>query len=115
LFYKRKKGPQTAPFVDTLPKKIRITHRFHPLFNQEFDLVSYRRTWLKETIDCFDKNKKLITVLLDWTDAAEEDPFVILAKGKSCFRTEDLIRLVDLIDELNHEEGPISRQKKSQE
>ena len=95
----RKKGRQTAPFVDTLSKKIRVTHPFHPLFDQQFELVSYRRSWRKQTLDCLDQNGQLINVPLDWTDAAAEDPFVVIAAGRSYFRVEDLIRLADLIDE----------------
>ncbi len=104
LFYKKKKGRRTAPFVDTLPQKIRITHPFHPLFGQEFELVSYRRSWRIQAIDCLDQDGKLISVPLDWTDAAAEDPFVVIAAGRSYFRVEDLIRLKDLIDELKREE-----------
>jgi len=101
---KRKKGRRTAPFVDSLPNKIRITHPFHPLFNQQFELVSYRRSWRKQTIDCLDLNGQLINVPLGWTDAAAEDPFVVIGAGRSCFRVEDLIRLKALIDELKQGE-----------
>ncbi|MCP4685668.1 MAG: hypothetical protein GY867_09505 [bacterium] len=103
-FCRKKKGRQTAPFVDALAKKIRITHPFHPLFNQEFELVSYRRSWRRETLDCLDQNGRLINVPLDWTDAAAEDPFVVIAAGRSYFRVEDLIRLADLVDDLKQGE-----------
>lgn len=32
-----------------------------------------------------------------WTDASGEDPFVVLAAGRSPFRIEDLQALADLI------------------
>ena len=35
-----------------------------------------------------------------WTDAADLDPFVVLAAGRSPFRVEDLVALADLVAEL---------------
>ena len=35
-----------------------------------------------------------------WTDAADVDPFVVLAAGRSALRVGDLVELVDLIAEL---------------
>jgi hypothetical protein len=35
-----------------------------------------------------------------WTDAADVDPFVVLAAGRSPFRVEDLVGLAGLIDGL---------------
>ena len=35
-----------------------------------------------------------------WTDAADIDPFVVLAAGRSAFRVEDLVALVDVVAEL---------------
>jgi hypothetical protein len=35
-----------------------------------------------------------------WTDAADVDPFVGLAAGRSPFRVEDLVALAGLIDGL---------------
>jgi hypothetical protein len=41
----RKKGQQTAPFVSTLRRRLKVTHPFHPLFNQEFELVAFTNSW----------------------------------------------------------------------
>ena len=35
-----------------------------------------------------------------WTDAVAEDPFVVVAAGRSPFRAADLLKLADLIDAL---------------
>jgi hypothetical protein len=32
-----------------------------------------------------------------WTDAADVDPFVVVAAGRSAFRVEDLVVLVELV------------------
>jgi len=49
---KKKKGCLNAPFVNNLKQRIRIIHPFHPLFNQEFDLVAYRKSWLRQWGRC---------------------------------------------------------------
>ena len=87
-----------APFVSQLPQKVRITHPFHPLYNKDYGLVGYRRSWGHECVDLHDEHDQLITIPLAWTDAAAPDPFVVKASGRSYFRTEDLIRLVHFID-----------------
>lgn len=91
---------RTAPFVTQLPQKVRITHPFHPLYNKEYGLLGYRRSWRNECVDLHDENNQLIAVPIAWSDAAAPDPFVVVAAGRSYFRTEDLVRLVDLIDGL---------------
>ncbi len=36
-----------------------------------------------------------------WTGAGDEDPFVVFAAGRSSFRTQNLLTLADLIDQLD--------------
>ena len=98
--YMKRPAINTAPFVTQLPQKVRITHPFHPLYNKEYGLLGYRRSWRNECVDLHDEKKQLIAVPIAWTDAAAPDPFVVLAAGRSYFRTEDLVRLVNLFDGL---------------
>jgi hypothetical protein len=86
--------------VSQLPQKVRIIHPFHPLYNKEYELVGYRRSWGNECVDLHDEQEQLVAVPLAWTDAAAPDPFVVVAAGRSYFRTEDLVRLVHLIEGL---------------
>ncbi|MDA3787330.1 MAG: DUF5372 family protein [Desulfobacula sp.] len=79
---------------------MRITHPFHPLYNKKYGLLGYRRSWRNECIELHDEKNRVITVPIKWTDAASQDPFVVVAAGRSYFRTEDLVRLVNLIDGL---------------
>lgn len=44
--------------------------------------------------------QRLRSLPASWTDVAEPDPFVVLARGRTPFRTEDLIALVALVHEL---------------
>ena len=40
-----------------------------------------------------------------WTDAVAEDPFVVVAAGRSAFRAADLLKLAELIDALRPRKG----------
>ncbi|OGL45973.1 MAG: hypothetical protein A2161_13965 [Candidatus Schekmanbacteria bacterium RBG_13_48_7] len=79
-----------------------MTHSFHPLFSQEFDIIQYRRCWGRDSIIFCDEQKRFVTIPVEWTDAfSEQDPFLVFSSGRSVFRAEDLIRLVELIRGFN--------------
>jgi hypothetical protein len=95
---RRRRGRQIAPVVDQLQRCFRITHPFHPRRGESFDLIRYRRSWGHESVDGKGRGGVLVTAPLAWTDVAPEDPFVAMAKGRSWFRVEDLLRLVALLE-----------------
>ena len=39
---------------------------------------------------------------LEWTDMGAVDPFIAVSAGRALFRTEDLLGLVGLIEEINN-------------
>jgi hypothetical protein len=90
----RRTAPDTADAVRTF----QITHPFHPLSGQCFELVSNRWSWGEEWISFHDHDGRLRSVPADWTSLFSPDPFVILADGRAKFRPEDLFRLAELID-----------------
>lgn len=45
--------------------------------------------------------QRLRSLPASWTDVDDADPFVVLARGRTPFRTADLISLVDLVRELS--------------
>lgn len=96
-----------TPDVDCKDTKFIITHPFHPLHNQEFDLVTYRHNWGEDRVYFHDRKKRLTSVPASCTSVIPEDPFVKIAAGRSFFRADDLIRLCNLIQnikkELSHE------------
>jgi hypothetical protein len=50
---------------------------------------------------CFhDEKDRICEIPLSWTSLATEDPFAILAAGKSWFRFDDLLELARLIGEV---------------
>ena len=77
-----------------------MTHPFHPWRGREFVFVVARRTWGEDRVFFFDEDGVQRSLPRVWTDAADADPFVALAAGRSSFRVEDLVALVGLIDGL---------------
>jgi len=79
---------------------VRVTHRFHPWFGQEFEFVKRRKNWRDDRVYFFDEAGELASLPAAWTDAVAEDPFVRVAAGRSPFRTADLLELADLVARL---------------
>ncbi len=79
---------------------MRVTHRFHPLFGREFEFVVHRRNWGEDRIYCHDGDGQLFSLPAAWTDAAPDDPFVVVAAGRCPFTVDGLLRLAELIDGL---------------
>jgi hypothetical protein len=88
--------------------KIIITHPFHPLYSQEFDLVTYRHNWGEDQVYFHDLNQHLVSVPACWTNVIPVDPFVKVADGRSFFRPEDLMSLCNLIETLKSNFKPES-------
>ncbi len=75
-----------------------MTHPFHPWRGREFVFVVARRTWGEDRVFFVDEVGVQRSLPRAWTDAADVDPVVVLAAGRSPFRVEDLLELVELID-----------------
>jgi hypothetical protein len=97
---KRRKGRHTAPVVDQLRRRFRVIHPFHPARGLELELVRYRRSWGRESVDGWRPGGNVMTVPLAWTDACAPDPFAVVSGGRSYFRVEDLVGLVRLVAEV---------------
>jgi Family of unknown function (DUF5372) len=68
------------------------------LFQQEFELVSYRNNWGEDRVWFQDGNGRLHSLPTGWTDAVAIDPFIAVAAGRSLFRVADLLELTKWID-----------------
>ena len=77
----------------------RVTHPFHPLKGQTFELVSVRQTWGEYRVFYYDEAGTLVALPAPWTDAAPVDPFVAIARGRAYCHVSDLLRLCDLVRE----------------
>jgi len=83
-----------VPHGDAEKRRFRVTHPYHPLYQQEFELVSYRQNWGEDRVWFQDtKDSRLHSLAMNWTDAGGLDPFVAVAGGRSLFRVADLIEL----------------------
>ena len=83
-----------APHRDVENRRFRVTHPNHPLYEQEFELVSYRQNWGEERVWFHDtKDGRLHSLPMNWTDVGPLDRFVAVAAGRSLFRVTDLIEL----------------------
>jgi hypothetical protein len=80
---------------------VRVTHRFHPLFGRVFPFVKRHRSWEHDRVYVTGDGGVLLSLPVEWTDLAGEDPFVVVAGGRSPFRTQDLLDLADLIATLS--------------
>jgi len=82
---------------------VRVTHPFHPLFDLELEFVKRRRNWRADRVYVFDPDGALLSLPVEWTDVVAEDPFVVVAAGRSPFCTEGLLELADLVARLHVE------------
>lgn len=84
--------------MNQLKRYFTISHPFHPLYQRQFELLSYRKSWGRQFIDFQYDNGETGAIPLVWTDADQADPFLTIAQGRSVFRVLELLRLVELID-----------------
>ena len=75
-----------------------MTHPFHPWRGREFVFVAVRQTWGEDRVFFFADDGTQRSLPRAWTNAADLDPFVALAAGRSPFRVKDLLLLVELLD-----------------
>lgn len=80
-------------------------HPFHPWVGREFVFVAVRQTWGQDRVFFFDEDGTQCSMPRAWTDAGDVDPFVALAAGRSPFRVEDLLALVELFDGFRRDVG----------
>ena len=81
-----------------------MTHPFHPLHGREFEVLQRRLCLGIERVDYIDPDGVVRSLEAAWTDAGAEDPFVMVAAGRSAFRFSDLLALAALVDGLNEQD-----------
>jgi hypothetical protein len=53
-----------------------------------------------------DARGRVCSLFTSWTSVAPADPYVVLSAGRSLFRVEDLVALVELVRRLSSGEPP---------
>lgn len=84
-------------------QRFRVTHPFHPLSGNEYELVGYGHTWGEHRVFFREPGQTRVRSLpASWTDVNGADPFLVRSAGRSHFRAEDLLKLALLLSELQH-------------
>ena len=104
----RKLGTPPYPWAKspTAPRKARrheefeVTHPFHPLLGQTFEVLRRRKAWGDERVMYLDDAGATKQIPLAWTNLAPVDAFVQIAAGRCALRTSDLLALVALVRDL---------------
>jgi len=84
---------------------VKVTHPFHPLFGREFELVTYKKAWGEDRVYFRDDKDRLHRMPVGWTNVEVPDPFRAIAAGRCCFKTDDLLKLADLVSRLTSDES----------
>ncbi len=61
------------------------------------DFVERRRNWGEDRVFYRDRKGHLTSLPAHWTSVEPEDPFLVIAAGRSRLRVDDLIELADLV------------------
>ena len=80
-----------------------MTHPFHPLYGQQFEILSYRHNWGEYRVTFYETPEHVRTLPAAWTSLIPPDPSVILAAGRAAFRVADPLHLSQLLG--HSEEG----------
>jgi len=86
--------------VATTALTVSITHPFHPLRGQTFDVVSRNPHWGEDRVIYRAADGTLPTIAIGMTDMAPLDRFRDIAAGRAAFLMVDLHRLVDVPDRI---------------
>ena len=82
-----------------------MTHPFHPLKGQTFELLTYRWNWGEDRVMYVRPDGRTRSLPVGWTSVAPADPFVSVAAGRASFRLEDLLALTALLRDTESPRG----------
>ena len=89
---------RTAPGDANPKQKFTVTHPFHPWRGKQFELINCERRWGQWRVFYLTENGQLAYFPAAWTDAGPKDPFIEQARGRAITRTEDLLRLAEMVE-----------------
>ena len=87
--------------MGTTGHTVRITHPFHPLRGQAFEVISRSPHWGEDRVTYRGADGTLPTIAAAMTDLAPPDAFRRIAAGRAAFRTVDLLDLLVLLDRIS--------------
>ena len=80
---------------------VRITHPFHPQCGQALDVIACRHQWAEERVFYRAPSGHRASLPAGWTSLTPADPYLTVGAGRSRFRLQDLLELVDLLEEVH--------------
>ncbi|MGO8950624.1 MAG: DUF5372 family protein [Ktedonobacterales bacterium] len=80
-----------------------VTHPFHPLYGQQFEILTYRHNWGEYRVTFYDTLEHVRALPAAWTSLVPPDPIVALANGEAAFRVADLLELSRLLHRIQQE------------
>lgn len=87
-----------------------MTHPFHPLHGRSLDIVDRRRCQDGEYVYLEVDAQRVERLPAAWTSLGSVDPIVLVATGRSLFRSDDLARLADIVAQITSaEHAPADR------
>ena len=87
--------------MGTIGLTVCITHPFHPLKGQTFEVISRSRHWGEDRVIYRAADGTLPTIAAAMTDMEQPDAFRRVAAGRAAFRTDDLLDLLALLDRIS--------------
>jgi hypothetical protein len=93
-------APSIAPQATQDCRRVRITHPFHPLRGNQFDLVEHRCIFRESYVYFQDDSGQLREIPAAWTDFVAEDAFVQLAARRSPLHSRCLLELAELVAQM---------------
>jgi hypothetical protein len=97
-----------APLSNSEGRTFQVTHPFHPLAGQTFDLVAVRHNWGNDQVYFQDAAGHLRTLPSAWTSLSPADPVILVGAGRSPFKLADLLELSRLLQALRQPLPPSS-------
>lgn len=85
--------------------RFRVTHPFHPLLGNEYELVGRHLTWGEDRVLYYGTEGRLKSFLVNITDLFPIDAFTRISAGRSAFRVDDLLELRERLDRWKRGEG----------
>ncbi|MBI9019118.1 MAG: hypothetical protein JEZ07_17850 [Phycisphaerae bacterium] len=95
-----------APYGADSQRTFTVIHPFHPLYGQEFALVTFRQNWAVDKVYYHDAQGQLKSLPSSYTDILPADMFITLSDKKSLFHPKHMLNLLGIVESLQrHEEG----------
>ena len=93
--------PSTTPSPSLEEGIFTVTHPFHPLYGQQFEILNYRHNWGEYRVTFYETPDHVRTLPAAWTSLVPPDSSIVLAEGRAVFRVTDLLALTDLLQRID--------------